>query len=387
MSINNYLFADIAPDPTIAKGIIPTHPVNIQMVSEIVNAKLTLDSSYVTCTFYMHNLGKQSDLEVGFPVMNYYMWANDQVSPIDQNKFEVMINGKAINKKDTYIPDSLKKMLTEKNQYNKYDQHMYDALRNYDNLKRPWYLWKMHFRANEYLTIIVKYVLPNGFTKSNMYFNYLLSTGAGWKGVIQDAKVMVDFGSIPPDQVLKISPDPFHKINHSIVNWHFRNLKPTLKNDILIEYEHEKGAYNEFETKMDSEWPVYIDGKKSKHSLVDTAQIGDGYVEKHPNGKYDEVIFTKGFILQKFKRLSKKSDRAFWRDISSLSPEILNNRCEVRINGVRVSGDLLYEKLNAIDSINTFVGKVHLLKSGKRKVIIKTKNSIPKEDYVHDSPQ
>src|ERR1700740_324027 len=96
------VLADIAPDPTIAKGIIPTHPVDIQMVSEIVKAKLTLDSAYVECTFHMHNLGNQTNLEVGFPVMNYYMWQNEEVSPIDQNKFEVFVNGRSINKMDTY---------------------------------------------------------------------------------------------------------------------------------------------------------------------------------------------------------------------------------------------------------------------------------------------
>ncbi len=79
------------PRARVVKGIVPLHPVNIQMVSELVKVNLTLDSAFVECTFHMHNFGEQKTLEIGFPVMNFYLWENDYLSPLSKNKFDVIV--------------------------------------------------------------------------------------------------------------------------------------------------------------------------------------------------------------------------------------------------------------------------------------------------------
>jgi hypothetical protein len=83
--------ADISPNPIQIKGIIPSHPVNIQMVSEIVSIQLSMDSALVECTFNMHNLGKAQDLEIGFPMMNFYLFRDEYP---DQDKFKVWTKGR-----------------------------------------------------------------------------------------------------------------------------------------------------------------------------------------------------------------------------------------------------------------------------------------------------
>jgi len=89
--VSTRLFADIIPEPVVVKGIVPSRPVDIQMVSEVVKVNLSMDSSFVECTFQMHNWGKETNLNVGFPIMNFYLWENDYLDPVNKNRFDVIV--------------------------------------------------------------------------------------------------------------------------------------------------------------------------------------------------------------------------------------------------------------------------------------------------------
>jgi len=370
------LFADVIPEPVVAKGIVPSHPVNIQMVSEVVKVNLTLDSSLVECTFHMHNWGKQTNLEVGFPLMNFYLWENDYLSPVNKDRFEVMVKGKNVGKVNVYIPDELKKTLANA------ELNRYDILRAYSNTNKPWFLWHMHFGKKEDLTIVVRYRLPNGATKISRFFNYLLSTGAGWKGNIKDAKVIVSLNEVADVQMLDIKPKQFYKHERKEIVWHFKNLKPTLQNDIFLEFETSKGAYKEIQAMWDSTRPTYIDGNKSRYSLIDSVQTGTFHLKKQADDRgYDVIVFTKEYIFKKFKGMIKKSNRMFQKQISLLSLKVFESS-DIEINGRHTSGDALYEALNKIDSSNTVTGKVEKTRTGKRKIIITTKQPLPADEVI-----
>jgi len=358
--------ADIAPDPVVGKGIIPLHPVNIQMVSEVVKVDLTLEDAFVECTFNMHNLGKAQDLAIGFPIMNFYLYENDYLSPLGKDRFDVSVKGRKVDKINFYVPDDLKKFLSGVNA----SQQSY-LLQTYKYENRPWYLWKMHFGKYENVSIVVKYRLPNGATHANRFFNYLLSTGAGWKGKIEDAKVIVNTGNIPPDQILTISPRRFAKATEKQITWDFKNFKPTIKDDILIEYESVKGQYKAFEDKLDSQIPTYIDGKLSKHSLVDTSQIGYFEINHHPaNGEFAEILFTKTAILQKFKNTMNKTNPIFGQLISGNSVEYFEHNYVFEINGNEVPHDVLFEKLYAVDTTKSIKVEIKKTKAGKKIIVI-----------------
>jgi len=261
----------------------------------------------------------------------------------------------------------------------------YDALRAYGNLNKPWYLWRMHFEKNEDLIIVVRYRLPNGATKISHFFNYLLSTGAGWKGNIRDAKVIVSLNEVAEVQMIDIKPKLFYKREGNEITWHFKNLKPSLKNDIYLDFETSKGVYKAHEALTDSLTPAYVDGKKIKHSAIDFDKVGSYHVIINSSDQnYKLVILTKAYILKKFKRGVKRSDPAFWHYISRLSVKTFENS-KIRINGERTVGRSLYEKLNRIDSTNIVTGKTKKLASGKMTIIITTEKPLPSDESIFQS--
>lgn len=354
--------ADIIPEPVVVKGIVPLHPVNIQMTSEIVKVNLTLDSSIVECTFNMRNLGNAQDMEIGFPIMNFYLWDNDYLSPLIKDKFEVFVKNKKLSKIDFYIPNQLKNILTEVE-----SEQRYSVLSNYENENRPWYLWKMHFGNNENLSIVVKYRLPNGATKGNSFFNYLLSTGAGWKGKILNAKVIVSVVNIPSDQVISLSPKSFVKKDSRQIVWEFNNLKPTLKDDIEIKYERTKGEYKEHQRKLNAEL-TYVDGKRTMFtSILKMTNLGAHKFNQHPRQLH---YFTNGYILREFKKNVKKINKLVWQQISKESVFDFENKYQLEINGDQISKDILFRKIYEVDTMKIKKVEIKKTKSEKNRIIV-----------------
>ena len=322
-----YASADITPTPVKVKGIVPRYPVNIQMVSEKVVVDLFKDSSIVTCTFNMKNFGNSKEIEIGFPMMSFYNWRDNTADVKD--KFDVWVNDKLINKVNIYIPEELKKDVNED------ITAINSRLSLAENENKPWYLWKTKFAKNESVQIIVKYSLPSGVTKLKNYFNYLLSTGAGWKGKIIQADVIVNLKDIPADQLIKISPAGYIKTDKQI-SWTFKNLEPTTNDDILIDYELVKGSYQKRLAESIANAPTYYVDDLLVDSLsdLDPKTIANVLVLNDVVSRKGIVqFFTKPFVHKKF--LEK---------INALSPEIFSqlakeNEEDLKLNYVLIVND------------------------------------------------
>jgi hypothetical protein len=217
--------ADIAPNPIRAKGITVLQPTDIRLIYEKVTVDLTLDSSFVHCYFRLHNEGKATKIQIGYPNMSYY--SDNYTHNFKFNPISVFENGEKINSINTYVPDSVN-------------------LRSNDNYNKPWYLWETNFGANETKVIVVTYSLPKGPVKNDLYykFDYLLSTGAGWKGKIDEAEIIVNLKNFDTNLILKTSPANFTSTSNQIV-WKLHNIEPTSSDDISISYEKQKGQYDE----------------------------------------------------------------------------------------------------------------------------------------------
>ena len=215
--------ADIAPDPIKAKGISINVPTEIKMTYEKVVVDLTPDSSFVHCYFRLHNEGKAHKIQIGYPNMSYY--SNNYQRRFRFNPINVYENGQKIDNIDFYAPDSIN-------------------LRNNDNRNKPWYLWDTCFDDNETKVIVVSYSLPHGKVKNDLYctFDYLLSTGAGWKGNIDTAEIVVNWRNYDRYLIFDISPESYSNSGNQFI-WKFFNLEPSLADNISIKYEREKGQY------------------------------------------------------------------------------------------------------------------------------------------------
>jgi hypothetical protein len=157
--------------------------------------------------------------------MSYY--SNNNRRNFNFNRINVFENGTKNDDINLYLPDSI-------------------DLPNNDNNKKPWYLWDTRFDENETRVIEVTYSLPHGEVKNDLYyrFDYLLSTGAGWKGEIDTAEIIVNFKNLDKDLILRTSPANFTSTGNQIV-WKLYNIEPTSKDDITIRYEKKKGQYGE----------------------------------------------------------------------------------------------------------------------------------------------
>jgi hypothetical protein len=316
--------ADIAPDPIRAKGIAINEPTEIKMTYEKVVVNLTLDSSFVYCYFRLHNEGKARKIQIGYPNMSYYSYSNQRrnftFNPINVNE-----NGTKLNYINFFTPDSIN-------------------LRNNDNNNKPWYLWDTYFDENETKVIIVSYSLPHGIVKNNLYykFDYLLSTGAGWKGKIDTAEIIVNLKNFDKDLILKTSTANFTTSDKQLI-WKLYDLEPSSKDDISISYEEKKGQYEERLNQLRS--PVYILNDKDilsndirnensvdnafknigQNELASIDIISDPKIAKNRFPKINSsnglfLLYTKKYSIDKFigiinSRLKGKNDKIKFNSI------------------------------------------------------------------------
>lgn len=283
---------DIAPNPIEAKGIIPTQNCKIRMESEIVQSNIYKDSSDVVCSFELVNYGKETTIEVGFPVMDFQYWSFGGYYPDDKSNFVITVDGKILSKNDIKVPaemqevynefmkeDSLDKVLTERTSqvysfYNvieekygivKYPknadvkriedsisalykwrnsfENSFDKYSKFDELVRdgkfPWYVWNISFEENEHKTVKVSYKLPSGlaYRAKYRYFKYILNTGAGWYKDIGEADIILNLHDVDISKIEKISPQGY-KLNKKkkVISWDLKNIEPTVEDDIYVQF-------------------------------------------------------------------------------------------------------------------------------------------------------
>lgn len=338
--------ADIAPDPIRAKGITVLQPTDIRLTYEKVTVDLTLDSSFVHCYFRLHNEGKARKIQIGYPNMSYY--SNNDRHNFRYNPINVSENGKKIDNINFYIPDSIN-------------------LRNNDNNSKPWYLWDTNFDENETRVIVVTYSLPQGIVKNNLYykFEYLLSTGAGWKGAIDTAEIMVNLKNFDSDLILKTSPSNFTSTSNQIV-WKLHNIEPTSMDDITISYEKKKGQYGE-RLKLVRFPPVVLDNKTILSSDIresnrlenlkadEIASISvlkpvDSAKIKFPKVDYSNgliLIYSKRFAINKFSEIIEQKFPDLADDLKSNSVPYFEDNYSIILN------DKIIKKINMTGEIMT----------------------------------
>jgi hypothetical protein len=287
------VYADIAPNPIVIKGIYTVDSCKIQMIQEYVYANLYNDSAIVECTFELLNLGDSTTIQVGFPEMNFQYWSFGGYSYSDLRKFQIQVDDTTLTRKQIKVPDEIIElyysyMLIDsindifrqgrENIFKKYNitygkrgkrkypsietrkvaEKELDSLDNRYRTKRtadvgqesslydyvssginPWYVWDVHFKENEKKTIKVIYSLPSGkgYGAEYRYFKYILETGSGWYGLIEKADIELKLHDINMETIEEISPKGFHiDTSAKIVKWNFIDLEPTKDDDIYLRY-------------------------------------------------------------------------------------------------------------------------------------------------------
>ncbi len=306
--------ADIAPNPIVVKGIYTADSCEIQMTREYVYADLYNDSAIVTCTFELLNLGDSITIQVGFPEMNFHYWSSfGHYGENDKANFRIQVDDRMLTEKEIGVPaeldsiynaymyiyhiekeykrkiDSIYKsnnVTVDKNGNDKYpsaesyrtvsaamndlfkwretkpnfDSELWDAFdREMKKGNFPWYVWNVHFDKHEKKSITVAYSLPSGqgYGANYRYFKYILETGSGWHGIIEQADIELKLHDIAMKTIERISPEGYQMDTVSkVISWNLLNIEPTKEDDIYVRY------YNPAERK---EWKKYQ--RKRKRAL------------------------------------------------------------------------------------------------------------------------
>lgn len=312
LSVIGAVYADVGPNPIVVKGIYTIDSCKIQMKRETVYADIYNDSAKVECTFELVNLGNSTTIQIGFPEMNFQYWSIGDYSENDKTNFNIYVDKTLLTENEIVVPAELdsvyraymhifeiekeykRKMdsiytanrVTKKNDgtYKYPSTYLYqstiaalDELYEWrENKARfdsglidefniqmkkgdfPWYVWNVHFETNEQKTIKVEYSLPagKGYGSDYRYFKYLLETGAGWYGLIEQAEIELKLHEIKQKTLEEILPrgyqmDPIG----NIVKWNLTNLEPTNGDNIYLRY------YNPSERR---EWENYQRKQKRK---------------------------------------------------------------------------------------------------------------------------
>jgi hypothetical protein len=101
------LFADIAPNPIVIKGIYTIDSCKIQMTQEFVYADLYNDSARVECTFELLNFGDSTTIQVGFPEMNFQYWSIGVYNENDKANFKIFVNDRVLTENEIAVPAEL----------------------------------------------------------------------------------------------------------------------------------------------------------------------------------------------------------------------------------------------------------------------------------------
>jgi hypothetical protein len=304
----NQSFADIAPNPIVVNGIYTVSDCKIQMTSEYVLAYLYNDSAKVECTFNLENFGDGTDIQIGFPEMNFHYWSLSEYTPTDKANFKIYVDGKLLTSDDIQVPSEMEgiyekymsayhfakeyqrkrdsiytyygikergnRTIYPRGTYHKVENALQDLkewwyskphfgseLWNEFNSQKekgnfPWYIWNVKFDEKDKRQIKVVYSLPSGLAKGAdyRYFKYILETGSGWYKSIERADIKLQLHNIEIGTIEEISPHNFNiDTVQKTITWTFKDIEPTSNDDIYFRYYNvkERKKWERYKRKRD----------------------------------------------------------------------------------------------------------------------------------------
>jgi len=227
----------------------------IELEKEDLTIELRQNAAYVTIKYVFKNTGKDVDVKAGFPSRQY---AEKESRTEEVKNYTISSEGKSIE----FTIEKGK--LGNANKYTKGRSEYVD----FATLILDWLTSKIKFKEAETKKIEINYISPYLVTSGGLSddttiepleFQYLLSTGATWKGPIKEGIVTIKTVGVDPD-FISISPkNRFQRSNNEFV-WKFASLEPTSKDDLMIEIGQYIGIYNSYGDQQRT--IIYQEGEK-----------------------------------------------------------------------------------------------------------------------------
>jgi hypothetical protein len=223
---------DVAPNPVPRAGetLAPRKGTEVEMSAETVRITLFEDTARIEASFTLLNTSaEKEDLEVGFP---------KSIQPVESRW-----HPKEGLKVGRWGPASLRDFTAKVDGVEvKAEPKPGLAKQEYNG----WLCWPMSFEPKQKRSVEVRYIAD---TQDDMYsepsalrnrqVTYILKTGAGWKGNIGEATIILDMEGKSPEHIVRVAPDPTEK-EKSRWTWTMKDFEPNA--DILIQYRVYSGA-------------------------------------------------------------------------------------------------------------------------------------------------
>ncbi|HIE51613.1 MAG TPA: YARHG domain-containing protein [Armatimonadetes bacterium] len=181
------------------------HP-SVRMVAEDVHIKLA--TGEVVCQFVFKNEGPATTVLMGFPEGG----GGDVRVPEYTNfdRFEARVDG---------VKVPVRRVVPK-------DQGPAEY--------QIWWVKRVHFRRGQRRVVRNRYTSSLGSNIAGYsFFEYILRTGASWKGKIGEARIVVDLTGLENYSNFSISPQGYRR-NGSRIAWQFRDFEP--QEDISISF-------------------------------------------------------------------------------------------------------------------------------------------------------
>ena len=216
--------ADIAP-PAQPPGSNPqpgSENTQVRMLAETVlldvlaGSENSLGKAQVTADFTLRNLGTETEqMAARFPISN-----NDGFYNYPEIKnLQVKVNGKTVPTRRIQGEDPY-----------------------YGGDQVPWAEFDVKFPPGEDVNIRVSYQLDGTGYYPFTSFNYILSSGAGWRDSIGEADVIVRLPYTASHENVLLAEDtgywltsPGAELEGTEVRWHFDDLEPTSEDNLRVE--------------------------------------------------------------------------------------------------------------------------------------------------------
>jgi hypothetical protein len=207
---------------------------NVMIADEKLTIDLHQEFAGVEVRYQMKNTGIRVDQDFFFPVER---WAESDGE--DGGSALLDLEGYAITADGTELKSQNVDAKGEKPKAEKDSR--------WGDFKPGTRLWKkssIPFEAGQTREIVVRYRSPYAAVQSSvsddghsddLYLRYSLSPAATWKGPIGTGKITVNYLHPRPEEISIVKPkDRFKKVSDTEYAWEFKNLKPTLADDIKI---------------------------------------------------------------------------------------------------------------------------------------------------------
>src|SRR5262245_33201905 len=271
------MLPDVAPNPVPRAGetLAPRKTTAIEMSGETVRIWLQEDTAKIEASFVLRNTaGEKEELEVGFPTAaqpkNYSWNSNEGMKvtewgPSTSQNFTATVDGQEVK--------AAPKPGIGKSAY------------------QGWLCWAMAFDGNQKRDVKVSYTVntrDDNYSEPSCLLNrqvtYILKTGAGWKGNIGEATIILDLGGMTAENVVRTAPEPTEKGSTSWT-WTMKEFKPAA--DILVKYRYSENAregVEKLEAKLrrnGSDNEALIDYAENLLAIEQPARAAEAFAKLH----------------------------------------------------------------------------------------------------------